>query len=219
MAPSNHLEALTVELLGDVGKVHDEIKALRNDSIPSMVSDIQTALEKPGADMVEAANNLSNVARETLQSHIQVSNAAKRELEAQANAAATNAQAAINTAVAGLVPAVQEAVADAARAKIREIKFAENMMNVWFTGFLFGMVFFAGWVGGSTTLASVQSGRLSWWAFWKYTQWGIGTGMLAPVLILIGLGLTDSWPKTGWAIFGAGVSVVLFMAYQIITVL
>jgi len=216
MASSNHLEALTAELLGDVGQVHDEIKALRNDSIPALVDSIKTALEKPGAEMAEAADNLSNISRETLQAHVQASNAARRELDAQAKAAAANAQAAINTAVAGLVPSVKEAVADAARGKIKEIKFAENMANVWFIGFLFGLVFLAGWLGGSRVFASVQSDHSTWAGFWRATQWGIGTGLLAPVLILIGLGLSDSRPATGWTLLGAGGGLVLFLFAKLI---
>ena len=59
--PSTALEALTAELLGDVGKLHDEVKALR-EALPNLIADleqrtaaVQTAIAGIDDEAVQAA--------------------------------------------------------------------------------------------------------------------------------------------------------------------
>jgi hypothetical protein len=60
MAESTALEALTAELLGDVGLLHDQIKELR-ETIPSITDDLAKKIELQTGYLIEAGNNLNKV--------------------------------------------------------------------------------------------------------------------------------------------------------------
>lgn len=60
MGESTALEALTAELLGDVGVLHDEVKALR-EALPGTAADVTAKLEVQTGHMLAAAENLRGV--------------------------------------------------------------------------------------------------------------------------------------------------------------
>lgn len=64
MAESTALEALTAELLGDVGVLHDQVKALRL-ALPAMSQDLSNTLELQTGNMLAAANKLREVLADT----------------------------------------------------------------------------------------------------------------------------------------------------------
>jgi len=57
MAESTALEALTAELLGDVGVLHDQVKALRN-VLPDVTAEVNSKLEMQTGTMLAAADKL-----------------------------------------------------------------------------------------------------------------------------------------------------------------
>lgn len=60
MAESTALEALTAELLGDVGVLHDQVKALRN-VLPNVAADVNSKLEVQTGTILAAADKLRGV--------------------------------------------------------------------------------------------------------------------------------------------------------------
>lgn len=44
MAGNTHLDALVAEMLGDIGKLHDELKALKDETLPAVVTDAEQKL-------------------------------------------------------------------------------------------------------------------------------------------------------------------------------
>lgn len=60
MAESTALEALTAELLGDVGVLHDQVKALR-DVLPNVAAEVNSKLEVQTGTMLAAADKLRGV--------------------------------------------------------------------------------------------------------------------------------------------------------------
>ena len=60
MAESTALEALTAELLGDVGLLHDQIKQLR-ETIPNITEEATNKLELQTGYLISTANNLNQI--------------------------------------------------------------------------------------------------------------------------------------------------------------
>jgi hypothetical protein len=100
MAESTALEALTAELLGDVGLLHDQVKALRA-ALPNIAQEVSSALELQTGNMLGAANRLREV----------MSDMAK-QVDASAEAAAKKA-------VATVKMDIQQAATEAAKASVR----------------------------------------------------------------------------------------------------
>lgn len=82
MVASTHLEALTAELLGDVGKLHDEVKAVGG-AIPGAAESIRQA-GRDAAAMIEAAGK---------QVQADLENAVKAERQAAADISRSTSQA------------------------------------------------------------------------------------------------------------------------------
>jgi hypothetical protein len=100
MAESTALEALTAELLGDVGLLHDQVKALRA-VLPNVALEVSSTLELQTGNMLGAANKLREV----------MSDMAK-----QVDA---NAETAAKKAVATVKMDIHQAATEAASASIR----------------------------------------------------------------------------------------------------
>lgn len=74
MGPSTAMEALTAELLGDVGKLHDEVKAI-GIVLPEAVAAIHLAAQEAGQSLAEAVEKakgeFSQAAREAEVARVQ----------------------------------------------------------------------------------------------------------------------------------------------------
>lgn len=221
MAESTHMEALTAELLGDVGKLHDQIKTLRDEDMPGLVEDIKGVVEAPRADLSAAAQAVRSTAeliktsaRDTLLAYGQAADKAKGELNAAAKLAAANAQESIDMAVGKLVPTVADAVAKATAAKVREIDLAYNAFMIWSGCLMLGAFFALGMVYGAGVLASLQNDKFTIGRFLTQTGWGISAGLAAPALIGIGLWVRRLGEELfGWAVIMLGVlpTIVMFL--------
>lgn len=124
--PSTALEALTAELLGDVGLLHDEVKAMRS-SLPEAAETIKSSAK-------EAANNISTAL------HLAVTDltheAAQREAKFAIDAVNSEVSQARNTAT--------KLIEDVAKAN-RNVNASK-----WFTvaaSACIGVAMVSGWIG------------------------------------------------------------------------
>ena len=102
MAKNDHLDLLIAELLGDVGKLHDEIRVLKDDALPAIITDAETKLAGIVGILVKAAKHYETALNEAT---TKVVNTAKADIKAGA------AQAKDDT-IGEVRQAVREAVAN-----------------------------------------------------------------------------------------------------------
>lgn len=57
MAGNSHLDLLIAEMLGDVGKLHDEIRLLKDEALPAIVTDAERKLSGVVGTLVAAGEN------------------------------------------------------------------------------------------------------------------------------------------------------------------
>ena len=157
MGESTALEALTAELLGDVGVLHDEVKALR-EALPGTAADVTAKLEVQTGHMLAAAENLRGVLVDmsrqvdayATEATNKAAEAAKIDIrQAAAQAAGASVKTEVGKEVREVVGFITEAAAnlvaqtDQASASIRS---ASRQVS-WSTGKL------AGVMGASSFLA------------------------------------------------------------------
>ena len=123
MAASTVLEALTAELLGDVGVLHDQVKYLRT-ILPTVGQEVSEKIELQTGNMLAAATALSAVlASMAKQVDAYAQAAATKAVEsskvdirkAAAEAAATSVSEAVGTEVRKVVSLVTDAAAELVR--------------------------------------------------------------------------------------------------------
>jgi len=113
MAVRTHLEALTAELLGDVGALHDEVKALRA-ALPDATAEVNRSLERKTAALQNAANDMRTLAAEMMKK-ISAATASTIALEVRkgradlAEAATAAAEAAIGAEARRMVATLEAA--------------------------------------------------------------------------------------------------------------
>lgn len=130
MAESTALEALTAELLGDVGLLHDEVKALK-ETLPEVVQTLSETL--PAATRVAAENlvkttgNIETRLNTILGLVTEQANKVRENTETLVKAAevsvgvkVTNGQKALETKAGELVAGFTHTLAAAAAAAVRE---------------------------------------------------------------------------------------------------
>lgn len=226
MVESTHREALIAEMLGDLGKMHDLIQTLRDDGIPRLVQGVKQATVEPVAEIAAAARQADNAARhietaahEALRQYVSATEGARRELDAAAKNAAATSQEAINMAVAQLVPTVAAAVSEAARQKVREIDSAEHAIAIWWGCLTLGVVFCFGVLYGSRVLAGLQTGQIPVASVLSYRAVGtIVAGLVAPVLIGLGLHVRRENTSSGWVMIGLGIAPIIAMLLALLGV-
>ncbi len=101
MAGNTHLDALVAEMLGDIGKLHDEIRSLKDEALPAIVTDAEAKLSRVVGVLVNAAKNYESALNEATQKTVA---AAKTDIRLDATLAKADA-------IADLRQAVREAAA------------------------------------------------------------------------------------------------------------
>lgn len=159
MAESTALEALTAELLGDVGVLHDQVKALR-DVLPNVVQELSSRLELQTGNMLGAAEKLNDVLRATAR---QIDTNTQAALSKALDAAKADISSTA-TLVAGA--AVREAVGDEVRQAVGRINDAATQLAqvaatasrqvAWGWGKGAALMFTASALGGLVVFATLQ---------------------------------------------------------------
>lgn len=101
MAGNTHLDALVAEMLGDIGKLHDEIRSLKDEALPALVTEAEEKLSGTVGKLLLAAQHFEKAVIELTQKRVE---AAKAEI-------AASAVQAKNEAIGDVRQAVREAVA------------------------------------------------------------------------------------------------------------
>jgi hypothetical protein len=111
----------------------------------------------------------------------------KDATQSAAISAADAAQAEVSGAVAALLPTITAAISDSAAEAVRRITLGKSVVQMWMAIVMLGIMFAAGWMGGSGILAGLQSGSIRMGEFWGITVAGIGVGSATPALLILAL--------------------------------
>lgn len=123
----------------------------------------------------------------------------KDATQSAAISAAHAAQAEVSGAVAALIPTVTAAISDSVAEAVRRVTLGKSVVQMWLAIIVLGIMFAAGWMGGSGILAALQSGTIRMSEFWGLTVAGIGVGSATPALLILAL-----YSKPGhWIIYVA----------------
>ena len=141
----------------------------------------------------------------------------KDATQSAAISAALAAQAEVSGAVAALLPTVAAAVSSSAAEAVRCVTLGKSVVQMWLAIILLGIMFAAGWMGGSGLLAGLQNGTIQMGDFWQLTVAGIGVGSAIPALLILAL-----YSKSGdWMVYLAtalAMSLAALLACKIVGV-
>lgn len=96
MAKNDHLDLLIAELLGDVGKLHDEIRVLKDEALPAIVADAEEKLSTTVGHLIKAAQHFDKAVVKLTQERVE---AAKADIAASAAHAKSDAISDVRQAV------------------------------------------------------------------------------------------------------------------------
>lgn len=138
--------------------------------------------------------------------------------QSAAISAAHAAKAEVSGAVAALLPTVTAAISDSAAEAVRRVTLGKSVVQMWLAINILGIMFAAGWMGGSGILAALQSGTIQMGEFWGLTVAGIGVGSAMPALLILAL-----YSKPGhWMLYVAtamATSLALILACKILGII
>lgn len=177
MAASTAMEALTAELLGDVGKLHDDVKALHellptmtkaaSDDLHVITGKVGEALQLQAGHYLAAAEKLASVLkgmseeidRAAAQAAVTAGESAKLDIrQAVASAAADVVGQSVSTEIAKAVGQVNDAASNLVtqtNAAKQEILGAGRSMS-WGFGRILAMVIAGGCISGLVTVGGMQ---------------------------------------------------------------